>query len=384
VISGSDSQSRQIRLRFLFLALFLIWVVFYEAGPARVQFQLVWASDHSWLYRALEPIFDLALPIFAIVFGFAVVFLRPDDIKAWLLLGLVLSFAEATRMGPDITAASPWLRAVAITYQSLGEHLWPAWFLLFLIYFPARAQSDVKWPWLKWLIVAPFTVNALLYIGQDLHIPAARQTLQSEGFLAPGIDYLLMAWALILLSTRYFAARTGDQRRRLRLFYWGILLTLLPALAMAYTRDLLHKKDLNFAPGWIVLTAFGLLTLFPAVLAYVIVVQHAMDVRVVVRQGIRYAFARNGVAVLRAVGVAVVILAAVRLSELHAGLTPEAISDNCGGGNRPDRRSGSACAHLLPVDAILAHVIKCVDSHAAGAPQHDDMTLVAVRALPVA
>lgn len=283
----ASSENERFRLRLFILILLFVWVVLYQLGPGRAQFQAVWISDHSWLFHALESMFDVALPIFAIAFGFTVVLLKADDIKAWLLLALVLSFVENTRMGPDITAHARWFRIAAATYQSLGEHLWPLFFFLFLVYFPVRASIDVRWPWLKGLIAVPFFSQALLYVAQDLKIRGARHFLQSELTLAAVIDYGLMACALALLSARYFIAQTADQRRRLRLFYFGILISLVPALAMAYTRDLLHKHDLSFAPAWTVLVAFGLLTLFPAVLAYVILVQRAMDVRVVIRQGIR-------------------------------------------------------------------------------------------------
>ncbi len=52
-------------------------------------------------------------------------------------------------------------------------------------------------------------------------------------------------------------------------------------------------------PFWIAITALLLLNCFPLTLAYVIVVQQAMDVKVVLRQGIQYALARNGVKVLQ-------------------------------------------------------------------------------------
>jgi sigma-B regulation protein RsbU (phosphoserine phosphatase) len=51
-----------------------------------------------------------------------------------------------------------------------------------------------------------------------------------------------------------------------------------------------------------------------------------MDVRVVVRQGLRYALAKNGVAVLRALGIAMVIIMALRLSQEHAGLSTQTIA----------------------------------------------------------
>jgi phosphoserine phosphatase RsbU/P len=52
-------------------------------------------------------------------------------------------------------------------------------------------------------------------------------------------------------------------------------------------------------PEWLVLSCLVLILLFPVTLAYVIVVQRALDVRVVIRQGLQYALARGTVRILR-------------------------------------------------------------------------------------
>ena len=48
-------------------------------------------------------------------------------------------------------------------------------------------------------------------------------------------------------------------------------------------------------PLWFALLALASVLLFPMTMAYVIVVQRAMNVSVVVRQGLQYALAKNGV-----------------------------------------------------------------------------------------
>ena len=53
------------------------------------------------------------------------------------------------------------------------------------------------------------------------------------------------------------------------------------------------------APVVLALLALLAMLLFPLTMAYVIVVHRAMDVRVVVRQGLQYAFATGGVRVLQ-------------------------------------------------------------------------------------
>ena len=59
-------------------------------------------------------------------------------------------------------------------------------------------------------------------------------------------------------------------------------------------------------PDWVVIPVSVLLFIFPLTMAYVIVVQRAMDVSVVVRQGVQYLLARGSVRVLQiAVSIAV-------------------------------------------------------------------------------
>ncbi|HET7872992.1 MAG TPA: GAF domain-containing SpoIIE family protein phosphatase, partial [Terriglobales bacterium] len=68
-----------------------------------------------------------------------------------------------------------------------------------------------------------------------------------------------------------------------------------------------------YFPLWLWFGSYVLFFLFPAVLAYVIVVQRAMDVRIVVRQGLQYALAKSGVRVIQAVVAIAALLAAAAL-----------------------------------------------------------------------
>ncbi len=57
--------------------------------------------------------------------------------------------------------------------------------------------------------------------------------------------------------------------------------------------------DFKLAPAWLAIASSLLLLLFPLTMAYVIVVHRAMDVSVVLRQGLQYALAKNGVLALQ-------------------------------------------------------------------------------------
>ena len=62
------------------------------------------------------------------------------------------------------------------------------------------------------------------------------------------------------------------------------------------------------------------MVLFPITMAYVIVVQRALDVRMVIRQGVQYALARGGIRVTQAgIGMAVWFAAITLLDAPHVG-----------------------------------------------------------------
>jgi phosphoserine phosphatase RsbU/P len=66
--------------------------------------------------------------------------------------------------------------------------------------------------------------------------------------------------------------------------------------------------------------------LFPVTLAYVIVVHRAMDVRVVIRQGLQYALARGGIRVLQIVLTIAVVFGVVIFSRTHQLSLPNEIT----------------------------------------------------------
>ena len=70
----------------------------------------------------------------------------------------------------------------------------------------------------------------------------------------------------------------------------------------------------------------GGLLLFPLTMAYVIVVQRAMDVSVVIRQGLQYGLAKNGVFVIQVVLSFLVILIAVSFVSDNTTNRPQKIT----------------------------------------------------------
>jgi len=67
-------------------------------------------------------------------------------------------------------------------------------------------------------------------------------------------------------------------------------------------------------PEWLNAAALLMLPIFPLTLAYVIVVQRAMDVRMVIRQSLQYGLAKSGIRALQFVAIAIVIGTALALA----------------------------------------------------------------------
>src|SRR5215469_8924878 len=100
-----------------------------------------------------------------------------------------------------------------------------------------------------------------------------------------------------------------DARRRLKLLLSGAAVSLTPVLLLALTSLLMGRSFLAFVTfsPWLWIPSLLLLFLFPVTLAYVIVVARAMEVNVVIRQGIQYAMVRGGARLL--VGAIIVTIA---------------------------------------------------------------------------
>jgi sigma-B regulation protein RsbU (phosphoserine phosphatase) len=269
------------------------------AGPARISFLAT----------------SLFLPVFCLLLAFGVAAIRVRDPHAWILLALLLSFAEMAR--GDFLWFWPARDFAALTAGFLSDS-WPVWMMLFGICFPNRLRFDVKHPWAKWVLIASIAtiaasgeVIAFLWrhdIDGASHFRLVILTaFQVQSVLA------MMAISVLPASMgrRAFAERDRDARRRVMLLWAGTAVSLTPTLGIALYA-LATGRDFAYAPvpTWYRITAISMLALFPVTLAYVIVVQRAMNLRVVLRQGMKYALARGGLRVMQGavVGLAVYVV----------------------------------------------------------------------------
>jgi sigma-B regulation protein RsbU (phosphoserine phosphatase) len=281
------------------------------------------SSDLSVMTWILIAGMTTATPAFCLLLGFFVAAVRPRDPLAWLLLVLMLSFAELsiTASGSQTEVLLRWpdiLRPAAIFYDLFFASTWSIWILLFGVYFPERLGLDRRWPWLKWLVIAPITVYALgialSTLGQTEGVRLLTSFRAWLNPLAKAVLLLQMAAVscfFFSLGTKIGQASSADAGRRLKLLINGTGVALAPLLFLAIY-GLIRGFENIPERYWI--TGLLPLALFPITLAYVIVVQRALDVRVVIRQGLSYALAKRGIRVLQIIAMAVAIWGAALLA----------------------------------------------------------------------
>jgi sigma-B regulation protein RsbU (phosphoserine phosphatase) len=268
------------------------------------------ASDHPLFVVPLH----LVMPLFCVTLGFWVAALRPREKMAWILLALLLGFSQLISISPE-NMDGRLLSNLALGYKLICSSTWFIWLLLLGVYFPE----------LKWLLIVPLAALATLNFVDPLVIANSYATEKrisqvlppAAGPISTSLVLIAMGSFFVAIIAKYFVASTPDAKRRLKLLYGGMFLSLMPTVALVIAGALLNKQLDDF-PAWLELPCLLLTILFPATLAYIIVVYRAMDIRVVLRQGLQYTLARRGIAVLQAMLTGALVLAIALLAQSHA------------------------------------------------------------------
>jgi sigma-B regulation protein RsbU (phosphoserine phosphatase) len=244
---------------------------------------------------ALAVAMGLLVPLLCLPLGAFAVLARPKDGNAWLLMLLLLGCMEIASQDYGFAGG------FEVAWNTGLSGLWPVFMMLFGIYFPERSAFEKKRPWLKYLLIAPcaavplaFTSIAVLWVYDvDASLPF-RSLFVRLYFLQTIIGMLAVSTYFANISMKAGTATSADSRRRLRILSRGSSISLAPILILVLW-SLAHGKGiLTDVPWFVSITALGFLALFPFTLAYVIVVERAMDLRFVVRRSVQYGLARGG------------------------------------------------------------------------------------------
>ena len=251
------------------------------------------------LFEALIVLMSL----FCVAVGVYVAAIRPYDVRALILLGLLLGVAGLVSVA-NASAFPPSLLEFVAIYRVLVPTTWPIWMFLFALYFPHSFRWDRHRPWIKYLLIVPLLVNAfLMTIDQAGRVLSFATVQPLDNFLnskATGI--VTLALSVIAISSFFallgfkFGKSSKDSRRRLRILLAGAFVGLTPLFIFVLLQFAL-RDSIRSLPEWAVVVAVLLFCIFPLTLAYVIVVERAMDLKMVIRQGVRYGVATTGVRV---------------------------------------------------------------------------------------
>jgi phosphoserine phosphatase RsbU/P len=272
----------------------------------------------GWLINILLV---LLFPAFCLLLGYWVVLARPLDWNAWFLLGIMnvvpAFIAERTGYYPGF------LTPFTIFWQIFSIQWMYISLILFSLHFPVRSRTDLRHPWIKWLIIIPeillVPAYGVLEYGRLYDNRFIRPWLFATSYLDIAANILGALSLCIFIAAivgKLFAvpAPAPDARRRLTVVAVGSLFGLGPVLVLLVTSTLSGKTVIESAPSWALFTVAVLFTLFPLSLAYTVIVQRALDLRIILRQGTRYAFAQGTLWVLQAIAFTYLAVRLVRFA----------------------------------------------------------------------
>ncbi len=253
--------------------------------------------------------FSIVMPAFCLTLGFWTTAVRPRDPRAWLVLAVMLSLASLGN--PLAQFWGPRSRIVAVVYWDFLQNSWPVWLFLLGVYFPEPFPPGLRsrwWTWFEWTTLPLWAVmvacHVVAAVGELQHLAAVfaiNRFLTRTEMLARPLAYALVAGFFVGVCAKYRMATSHDSRRRLRVLYAGAFVSLTPLLILSLIAQWHGTSIEHYFPWWVIGPAWALFCLLPVTLAYIIVVQRAMDVRVVIRQGLRYAFAKGGINLIQVI-----------------------------------------------------------------------------------
>jgi sigma-B regulation protein RsbU (phosphoserine phosphatase) len=271
---------------------------------------------------AIVVMLKVILPVFSILLGFWAAVVRPRDISAWLLVGVLLGLCSFYTSGTESWGRG--VRDLAEFYRMLCNGAWPLCMLFFGLYFPQPFPPKRAQAWIGFakyvlapVVIVDGVVSIAIRMGEMANYAAVSRLAafwDRFGSIPSWFGLLAIGGFFARIFFKWGTAGSPDTKRRLRLLYLGTTVSLLPTLTLIVIAQIKSGELEQLFPRWLVLVSLALLLLFPITLAHVIVVQRALDVRVVIRQGLRFALASGGIRVLQVALTAGVVFGAINLA----------------------------------------------------------------------
>jgi len=274
------------------------------------------------------------LPFLAV--AVSVLLQRPQDSRAWLLALMLGGFIALAPIGDfEFRIPHGW-RGATLAFWALMNVPLPAVAYAFFAIFPAHSALDRRVPWLKWTIgllaasVAVVSAVALLAAGGSYPISWVDERTAGGRLTANNVlgVYSLCFFVLAMISLALNAFGPPDVRRKTRVILFGMLVGMLPIMALQITIGIFGVPIQRLPVMFWVLAILSLFAI-PLSLGYAVVKHRAMEIPVLLRRSARYLLVRRGLVTLAIlVGMAVTFVFAHVINtitdlpgdELSAGL----------------------------------------------------------------
>jgi sigma-B regulation protein RsbU (phosphoserine phosphatase) len=251
-------------------------------------------------------------PVPFVAVGLAVLFLRLEDPKVWLLALLFGAFASTQGFGGAMGGVPSILRPAVRAYHALSIGMLGPLFYWFFAVFPARSPLDRRWPWLKWTAAAAGLFLALPGLGAgELLVPAPVARLLGARLSARiplWTVYTILILGLVSLGANFFGSPDREARRKIRVVFWGTAAGLVPRLIEIAAQNLAGFRSPAWLSTGITLVAF----LIPLSFAYAVVKHRVLDIPVLLQRSARYLLVQRGfLVVLSLLSIGLTLLFAV-------------------------------------------------------------------------
>lgn len=274
-----------------------------DGKPLQVRFVLQTVAREADITISLA-LLAMVVP-FSILLGFGVTWLRPNDVRSWILLALLISFLPMFNL-VYVPSTSRLIYYHHRLMQSSVMNTWPVWMGLLGIFFPDRLPFTRFRRIAFSLAVVPNIVLTLPIVVYELAcvemLPVARAMYPMMEALLTPVRFAHMAsigFFFAAIGIQRGIASTPEAKRRAALVNWGAHISMTPMFLLVLRSVVLRTDVFYGVPGLAIVGALAFLTLFPLTLAYVVIVHRALDVKVVLRTGLQYALASRAVRVVQ-------------------------------------------------------------------------------------
>jgi len=233
-------------------------------------------------------------PIFFVLVGFAVLFLRLDDSHAWLLALLFAGFVAVPNFNDQPALPGP-LQTFTSFYRAIFVSLIGALFYIFFALFPEKSPLERRAPWLKWVALA--IGAAQLFPGLrygDARLPYfVTKSIGEAGavHLRLALTYGLLVLGLVSLFWNCFSAETSPEaRRKSRVLLAGTFFGVFPFVIEHMIIDFSGYQQ----QFWIDACLSLLVLLYPLSFAYSIVKHRVLEIPALLRRSARYVLVQRG------------------------------------------------------------------------------------------